>query len=189
MNVLQPRCTLGTKVLDLRKQRGWTLIQLSERSGLSASALSKIERDKLSPTYANLVRLARGLEASPSELFCGSDSGQLQDSRPSVMKIDDGEFIKNNNQDILYLHTKLLARSMTPIIATHHARTLEDFGPMLMHNGEEFCYVLSGIIEVHTGDHSPIRLQAGESIYFDGNMPHAYLAVSRTPCLTLAVLR
>jgi quercetin dioxygenase-like cupin family protein len=76
---------------------------------------------------------------------------------------------------------------MTPIIVTHHARTLEEFGPLVTHPGEEFAFVLSGIVEVHTGDHPPTRLSPGESIYFDSNMPHAYLAVSRMPCRTLAV--
>lgn len=178
---------LGARVQDMRKRRGWTLTDLSERSGISPSALSKIERDRLSPTYANIVRLARGLGVNTSELF-GGDGGPVRpEDRLSVMRLDEGDPIDTGNYMHYYLHMRLPARAMTPLIVDHKARTLEEFGPMITHSGEEFSYVLSGVVEVHTGNHPPTRLHPGESIYFDSNMPHAYLAVSRSPCRTLSV--
>ena len=44
------------------------------------------------------------------------------------------------------------------------------------HSGEEYIYVLEGRIEIHTEFYDPIVLEAGESIYIDSNMGHAYVA-------------
>ena len=44
------------------------------------------------------------------------------------------------------------------------------------HSGEEYIYVIEGRIEVHTEFYDPIVLEAGESIYIDSNMGHAYVA-------------
>jgi transcriptional regulator with XRE-family HTH domain len=178
---------LGSRVQQMRKRRGWTLTELSERCGISPSALSKIERNRLSPTYANIVRLARGLEVNTSELFGGEGGPLAPEQRLSVMRLDEGDPIDTGSYMHYYLHMRLPARAMTPLIVDVTARTLEEFGPLIVHSGEEFSYVLSGVVEVHTGDHPPTRLHPGESIYFDSNMPHAYLAVSRSPCRTLSV--
>lgn len=178
---------LGARAQDIRKRRGWTLAQVSERSGLSPSALSKIERDKISPTYANLVRLARGLDVSTSALFGEPSNDSVLDGKLSVMKFDDGDVVNTGIYDYSYLHMRLSTRVMTPILTNINARSLEEFGPMISHSGEEFTYVLSGIIELRVGDQPPIRLSPGESVYFDSNLPHAYLAASRTPCRALSV--
>ncbi len=178
---------LGVAVKELRKRRGWTLTELSERSGVSLSSLSKIERDKLSPTYANIVRLARGLEVSTSQLFGGPGGVHDPEDRLSIMHFDEGDVIDTGNYLHYYLHMALPSRAMTPLIVIHKARSIEEFGPLVVHEGEEFTYVLSGVIDVYTGSHPPTRLRAGESIYFDSNMPHAYIAVSQAPCRTLSV--
>jgi transcriptional regulator with XRE-family HTH domain len=181
------KSALGMMVKEARKRRKWTLTELSERCGISPSALSKIERNRLSPTYSNIVRLARGLDISTSELFGGGGEIGAAESRFSIMHVDEGDIVDTSNYVHNYLHMRLPARTMTPLIVEQRARTLEEFGPKVSHNGEEFTYVLSGIVEVHVGNNPPTRLSPGESIYFDSNTPHAYLAASRTPCVTLSV--
>lgn len=178
---------LGGRVQQLRKRKGWTLTELGEKCGISPSALSKIERNRLSPTYANIVRLAHGLGVNTSELFGGEGGSVPAEQRLSVMRLDEGDQIDTGSYMHYYLHMRLPVRAMTPLIVDHKARTLEEFGPMIVHSGDEFTYVLSGVIDVYTGDHPPTRLHPGESIYFDSRLPHAYLAVSRGPCRTLSV--
>lgn len=70
--------TLGTKVRALRKAHSWTLAEVSEATGLSISALSKIENDQVSPTFANLMRLAESLEITLSDLVTlAEDEGSV----------------------------------------------------------------------------------------------------------------
>jgi hypothetical protein len=56
------------------------------------------------------------------------------------------------------------------------AKSLEEFGELVHHSGEEFIHVLEGRAEVHTEFYDSIVLEAGESVYIDSNMGHAYTA-------------
>ena len=60
---------LARQVHALRKKAGLTLQQLSRKSDVSVSTLSKIEKGQLSPTYEKIVSLARGLDVPIAALF------------------------------------------------------------------------------------------------------------------------
>ena len=64
---------------------------------------------------------------------------------------------------------------MIPVLTRIRAKTVEEFGELVHHSGEEYIYVLEGRIEVHTEFYDPVMLEAGESIYIDSNMGHAYV--------------
>jgi len=88
-----------------------------------------------------------------------------------------------------YLATELLNKRMTPILVDHHARTLDEFfaefGGFIRHPGEEFTYVIEGEIAFHTELYAPQSLKAGDSVYFDSEMGHAYLKAAEGPCRTI----
>ncbi len=65
---------------------------------------------------------------------------------------------------------------MVPVLTRIRAKSLAEFGDLVHHSGEEYIYVLEGRIEVHTEFYEPVVLSAGESIYIDSNMGHAYVA-------------
>ena len=56
------------------------------------------------------------------------------------------------------------------------AKTIEEFGELVHHSGEEYIHVLEGRMEVHTEFYDPIVLETGQSVYIDSNMGHAYIA-------------
>ena len=58
----------GNGVRARRSQLGVTLDQLAESSGVSAAALSRVERGLLSPTLRNAIAIARGLGCELAEL-------------------------------------------------------------------------------------------------------------------------
>ncbi len=80
------------------------------------------------------------------------------------------------NYEYHYLCPELRRKRMIPVLARIRARSLEEFGELVRHPGEEFVYVLSGRIEVHTEFYDPVTLGEGESIYLDSSMGHAYVA-------------
>jgi mannose-6-phosphate isomerase-like protein (cupin superfamily) len=67
------------------------------------------------------------------------------------------------------------------------AKSLQEFGDLVRHPGEEFIYVLEGGITVHTEFYDPVVLGSGESIYVDSNMGHAYVAEGCDEAAVLAV--
>ena len=61
--------SIGTRIIQLRNQKGLTQEQLSELTGLAASYLSRIENRHIEPRPATLRRIALALEVPVSEIF------------------------------------------------------------------------------------------------------------------------
>src|SRR5258708_8331652 len=61
--------TLGSLLRSLRARTGWALSQMSERTSIPVSTLSKVEHDRLTLSYDKLVQLSQRLEIRVSELF------------------------------------------------------------------------------------------------------------------------
>jgi transcriptional regulator with XRE-family HTH domain len=59
---------LGERVRALRRERGWTLEVLAERSGVSRAMISKLERGEKNPTLVVAAKVAEGLGMNLSEL-------------------------------------------------------------------------------------------------------------------------
>jgi transcriptional regulator with XRE-family HTH domain len=173
--------TLGSFLRRLRGQEGWTLKQMSERTGIPVSTLSKIEHNRLTLSYDKLLQLAQKLGLRMSELFAESSEPadpqqQPVTARRSVGKLDRAVRVETANYDYFYMNTELRRKRMIPIVTKIRARTVEEFGELVRHSGEEFIYVLQGAVEVHTEFYDPVVLHEGESIYIDSNMGHAYIA-------------
>ena len=173
--------TLGSFLRRLRGQEGWTLKQMSARTGIPVSTLSKIEHNRLTLSYDKLLQLAQKLGLRMSELFAESSEPadpqqQPVTARRSVGKLDRAVRVETANYDYFYMNTELRRKRMIPIVTKIRARTVEEFGKLVRHSGEEFIYVLQGAVEVHTEFYDPVVLHEGESIYIDSNMGHAYIA-------------
>jgi len=162
---------------DLRARRGWTLREMSERTGIPFSTLSKVEHDRLTLTYDKLLQLSQKLRIRISELFAETESAdESVTARRSIGRIDDAIRVNTPNYDYYYLCTELRRKRMIPILTKIRAKTLDEFGALVRHAGEEYIHVLEGSIVVHTEFYDPVRLGAGEGIYIDSNMGHAYVA-------------
>ena len=181
---------LGPALRGLRQRHGWTLSEVAEKTGLSISTLSKAERNQLSLTYDKLVLLSQGLGVDIT-LFFEDDSHHPSDGiasgRRSINRRDDGQVIDTNNYHHVYLSTDLLKKKFVPLVADIRARSLQEFGELVRHAGEEFAYVVEGSVAVHTEHYAPVILKTGESIYFDSGMAHAYLAEGDGPCRVLSI--
>lgn len=173
-----PPPTLGALLRGLRAREGWTLKEMSAKSGIPVSTLSKIEHDRLTLSYDKLQSLGQRLGMRMSELFAeGDDDGAHPvTARRSLGDIARSVRVETPNYDYHYLCTELRRKRMVPALTTIRARSTEQFGDLVRHSGEEFLYVLRGRVEVQTEFYDPVTLEPGQSIYIDSNMGHAYLA-------------
>jgi transcriptional regulator with XRE-family HTH domain len=163
----------GVALKALRRRHGWTLAEVSRRTGMPTSTLSKIENDKVSPTFNNLARISAGLPVDIAALFSSGniDDGQSgRSGRRSITRAGEGNAIQTKNYAHLYPAWNLLNKSIIPIVAELRARSLEGFGELIRHPGEEHTYVLEGEVDLYTRVHAPVRLKTGDSIYFDSRM-------------------
>ena len=166
----------GQNVSEKRKSLKLTLKDLAASTGLSVATLSRIENGLLSVTYDNMILIAGGLGVDVIDLL-KNESG-AERTRRSVMKTGQGDVYETEVYRYEMLHTDLLARAMNPIRATLKAHTMQDFGALKKHSGEEFFVVLRGQVELHAEHYAPVTLNPGDSAYFDSTMGHALLAAS-----------
>jgi transcriptional regulator with XRE-family HTH domain len=176
---------LGQCLKAARQARGLTLKQVAERTGMALSTLSKVENGLMSLTYDKLLQLTSGLQMEIAELFNPAVGRPARDrpvtARRSISRAGQGQVIATKFYTYSYQCTDLIGKRMVPIMAEVRARSLEEFGPLLRHAGEEYFLVTSGRVAVHTEFYAPEILSAGDGIYLDSTMGHAYLNAGDEP--------
>ncbi|MGC4014730.1 MAG: cupin domain-containing protein [Luteolibacter sp.] len=175
---------LASRIRAARLSRGFTLERLSEISGLGKGLLSKVENFRVTPSLPTLARLCDALGIRLSELVDGLDE------KPNLSIIHKAErkvVERNNDQsDILYhsLAHGRPDRSMDPFELTIPAGGGRQ-EPM-PHEGEEFLTVLEGSVEFEF-DGKTHTMSAGDSAYFDADIPHRVFNPSKEDARILCV--
>ncbi len=169
--------TLGAVMKGIRGRNGWTLKEMSAKSGIPVSTLSKVEHDRLTLSYDKLQQLSQRLNIRMSDLFAEDDEGATPrvTGRRSIGTIDQAVRVTTDNYDYHYLCTDLRQKRMIPIITRIRAHSAREFGDLVRHQGEEFIFVLEGEVEIHTEFYDPVALKTGQGIYLDSSMGHAYV--------------
>ncbi|MFD4180130.1 helix-turn-helix domain-containing protein [Rhodococcus sp. NPDC058514] len=151
---------VGPRLRAIRRQRGATLAQLAESTGISVSTLSRLESGQRRPTLELLLPLARAHQLPLDELVDAPATGDPRiHPRP----------ITRNGVTILPL-----TRRPGGIQAFKHifpAGTPSIEPRPMTHEGYEWLYVLSGRLRMVLGEHDVI-LTAGEAAEFDTHVPH-----------------
>ena len=168
---------LGVRVRELRKAQGWTLEQAATQAGLARSTLSKIENGQMSPTYDALKKLAVGLQISVPQLFTPPQKGQVN-GRMAVTRWGEGTGHATATYEHELLAETLTKKNMLPYRAQVRARSAEEFDGWVRHDGEEFLYVLTGVIRLYTEFYEPVEMKRGDSAYYDASMGHNVISIS-----------
>ena len=179
--------TLGSRMRALRLRYGLTLKEMSERAGLPFSTLAKVEHDRLTLTYDKLQAISERLGIRMSDLFAEDEVAAVANGRRSIGTLASALPVSTPNYDYYYLSPELRQKDMIPVLGRLKARSIEAFGPMLRHDGQEFVYVLEGKVSVHTEFYAPVTLSPGESVYIDSSMGHAYIVEEGDEALVISV--
>ncbi|MBO6163599.1 MAG: cupin domain-containing protein [Lachnospiraceae bacterium] len=173
---MNQNATMGMRIKALRKEKKYTLKQLAEESGLSIGFLSQLERGMSSIAVDSLARIASILGVSLSTFF--SDA-QVISEDPVSRSLElhwnsDGPEIAQ-----ALLSKDLYGFDILPRIfqLMPSADTSGDQGAIHRHTGEEFIYVLEGVVTVYHNDRE-YTLYPGDSIQIHSNTPHNW--VNRT---------
>jgi transcriptional regulator with XRE-family HTH domain len=164
-------------VRDLRKARSWTLEQAAQQAGLARSTLSKIENGQMSPTYDALKKLAVGLDISVPQLFTPPVKDQIN-GRMVITKNGQGTAHATATYEHELLADGLTKKQMLPYRARVRARSIDEFDGWVRHDGEEFLYVLTGVIRLYTEFYEPIEMRRGDTAYYDASMGHNVISLS-----------
>ena len=171
---------IGDKLRRLRLQRGLTQEELADRCELSKSFISLVERDLTSPSLDTLSDLLEALGSDLPTFFSKADE-KLVFGDGDIFVKEDPEGLKGV---IRWLIPSAQKNQMEPILVemAPGGETDED-DP---HEGEEFGYVLSGVLKIVLGDRVE-RVRRDESFYFRPNAPHKLVNAGKSTCRVLWV--
>jgi transcriptional regulator with XRE-family HTH domain len=158
----------------LRTERGLTLVELSERTGISKSTLSRLETGQRKPSLELLLPIAHAYSVALNELVGAPEVGDPR-IRPQTHQRGTRTVVPLTQQPSGMHAWKLL-------IPPEHKR------PQLKsHDGYEWLYVLSGELRLLLGGHD-ITMTAGEVAEFDTGVPHWFGAAGSQPVEILSIL-
>jgi transcriptional regulator with XRE-family HTH domain len=187
------RTHVGNRLRAVRKEQGLTLKQLSARSRVPLSTLSKIELGQVSVSYEKFLAVAHALEvdiaalfdarASTAEAAAGSKRLVVVRSVPEASPRYDAD-----NYQYRMLATDFPGKRMTPLHGVIVARQLAQFPDYIRHAGQEFVVVLSGRVRIHFETGEVVDLARHESAYFDSGTGHVYLSTGKGQAQVLVVM-
>ena len=167
---------VGKALKRLRKDNGWTLSAVSSKTGVAISTLSKIENSQTSPTYDVLVRLADGLGVDFVEIFSGGSFSTFAHGSRTINRAGDSVRYGTSMGEYHVLSSELTKKILQPMLV-HLPQGGQCPEVMSSHGGEEFIYIVSGTVEFHMEPYSTTVMEQGDSVHFDGLMPHWFVAV------------
>ncbi|MGV8095555.1 MAG: helix-turn-helix domain-containing protein [Mangrovibacterium sp.] len=181
---------LGSRIKQLRTSRQISLEDVAAQTNLDVSLLKKIEEEKIVPSLAPLIKIARALGVRLGTFL--DDNDQLG---PAIVRAGGQEkgvrFTSQGSLTREHLNFYSLAfnkagRSMEPFIVEIEPAEQSDY-MLSSHEGEEFIYVMEGKVEINYGKDIFI-LDPGDSIYMDSVILHNVHAADNQPAKILAVI-
>jgi transcriptional regulator with XRE-family HTH domain len=151
---------VGPRLRALRQERGATLNQLAETTGISVSTLSRLESGQRKPTLELLLPLARAHQVPLDELVDAPPTGDPRvHARP---------FERDGATVVPLTRRPGGIRAFKQVYPPGWPHRPPE---QASHEGYEWLYVLSGRLRLLLGDHDVV-LTAGEAAEFDTHVPH-----------------
>lgn len=160
---------IGVKIKSLRKERKLTLKQIADKTDLSISFLSQVERSKSSVTIESLKKISEALSVNPSYFF----SKSKRQNKSTIIRnvLNECSSLSNN-----FVYKDLSGNIEKPL-----------FNPILVvlspgdnsedsysHTGQEFLYILEGTLTILI-DKEEHDLNPLDCIYLDSTTPHNWI--------------
>ncbi|WP_406379171.1 cupin domain-containing protein [Streptomyces sp. NBC_01618] len=164
-----PNCGIGQHLRRERLQRGLTLEQLAEKTGLSRSYLSNVEREVNSPTINTLRTIVDALGTTLSRLFHAVDREYRVLTRPHERV----ELTRAGVQGITYTLLNPNRMGSLEMMMLEVAPGASSGDNPHTHAGEEVGLLLRGELDYWIDD-ACYRLQPGDCVSFDSSAPHRY---------------
>lgn len=176
---------VGERVKALREAMGLSLRDLSERSGVSPTMLSQVERGSTSPTLAVAEKIASGLDLSLSQLLRLDEVPHVVVSRAGDHRVRErgGHRIEEVTPPLPGQRADVSTHSLSPGSSTGGSGD----APMHEPGSRETAVVLEGeVVLVFEGERH--QLAEGDSVTFDADLPHHFENESDEPVEFVAVI-
>jgi len=182
------QANVGKRVKEVREGRGLSLKDISQRTDLDISLLEQIEQGTVAPPLGTVIKLAKALEMKMGYFISGE-----QDLPYTIVRHKDRKIISRydarKGEHYGYEYHSLAPhkrdRHMEPFLVTLAPAATEE--ERSTHDGQEFIFVLDGVMEVRLGEEIHL-LEPGDAIYYDSTVPHLVKCHGERQTVILAVI-
>ena len=177
---------IGKRLKDIRKKNNLTINDLATRASVSNGLVSRIENGRTIPSLPVLLELIQSLDIDASYFFEGVE-------KKSNAKFI---FVPKENQQVIekeveaegfkYMHIfskSLHSLGFEAVLLTLEPNSKRD---KVITDAWEFKYILKGKVK-YIIDNEEIELQEGDSLYFNGKLPHVPVSISDEDCIMLVL--
>jgi len=168
---------IGVRIKTIREEKGISLKDLSKLTGFEVEALSDIEANRFQPQLGTIIKLSKALDSAFGRIVSGVGSKLYSVTRKNERKTV-SRSTSYRDQKPVYLY-----KSLAPEVKGRHMESLivqlevNPDAEMSVHEGEEFIYVLDGVVALKIGSDA-FELEAGDSVYYLSTTPHLIAAKS-----------
>ena len=163
---------LGPRIRAMRLSRQLSLAEVAAGTGVSEATMSRIETGHSQVSAPHLYGLAQIFGVDLGDFFLDPAPPR---SRRSLTRAGDGLAFATPRLEAKLTAGELRHKAMHPFLNRTTAHDLAQVGGLQGHAGEEYLHVLQGPLLFHSETYEPLRLETGDSLYFDATDPHAYL--------------
>jgi transcriptional regulator with XRE-family HTH domain len=157
---------IGKRMRELRKKNGFTLNELSKRSGVALATLSRIETGKMTGTVHSHMSVAKALDMTLPEFYSEMDKPSTMQKEADYADL----FVHDEKTSSVILTKDIFNKKMLPALVKLK-RGGRTHAEQLKKGSEKFLYVLDGRVEVAIGDERS-TLEKGATLYFDASYSH-----------------
>lgn len=175
----QTALDFGKNLKKLRLDREKSLNSLATACSVSAATLSRIENGQLSPTFDVISKICEGFDIGLRDLLGYSQRSNIR-GWSAITKEGAGRIVKTPQYRFELLCDEALAKPFLVFRADILCCSIDEYGPLQSHAGQEQIVVLLGRVEVWVEQYKPRVLDVGDSIAFDSHLGHAVLSVGKT---------
>jgi len=177
---------IGERIRKLREEKGLSLEELSRLTGFEVEFLSSLEKNEAQPQLGTVIKLSKALDSAFGRLV-----SRVGDKLYSITRKDERRTVSRSTshtgKEQVYIY-----KSLAPDVKGRHMEALmvqlEEVPTkdISVHEGEEFIFVLDGVVVLEIGEDS-FELEPGDTAYYLSTTPH-HIAAKSGKATILAVL-
>jgi transcriptional regulator with XRE-family HTH domain len=177
---------IGQRIKKLREEKGISLDELSKLTGFEVDVLSQIEKQEIQPQLGTVMKLSKALESAFGRLVSGVGDKLYSITRKADRKIVSRSTSQKGKQQLytyMSLAPEVKGRHMEALVVQLEENPEEESS---VHGGEEFVFVLDGVVKLKIGDER-FELEPGDSAYYLSTTSHV-IAAKQGKATIIAVL-
>ena len=177
---------ISKKIKKRRLEKELTVQKLAEKSGVTKGMISQIENGRSIPSLPVLFKIIASLEMAINDFF--ADMTNILKEEPVIIRKNEDYQDFQKEDAIGYFYKRILVEDIPASTLDFVLLTIEPGAtrPMVQTAALEFKYILSGSVNYEINENS-YELHAGDSIFFNGMLPHAPNTIGNIPSVMLII--